>query len=65
MYQGVAEAYVLDPTVQQFVEHKNPWALRDMAERLLEANQRGLWQGAEGAVLDQLRAIGAPSRSSN
>ena len=57
MYQGVAEAYVLDPTVQQFVEHKNPWALRDMAERLLEANQRGLWQGAEGAVLDQLRAI--------
>ncbi|MEO1347692.1 MAG: cobaltochelatase subunit CobN [Cyanobacteria bacterium J06635_15] len=57
MYQGVAETYVLDPKVQQFIEQKNPWALRDMAERLLEASQRGLWQGANVEVLDQLRAI--------
>lgn len=57
MYQGIAEAYLLDPKVQAFVQQKNPWALRDMAERLLEAHQRGLWQGAEGKVLEQLRAI--------
>ncbi|NEP05634.1 MULTISPECIES: cobaltochelatase subunit CobN [Okeania] len=25
---------------------KNSWALRDMAERLLEASQRGFWQSA-------------------
>ncbi|HIK46070.1 MAG TPA: cobaltochelatase subunit CobN, partial [Leptolyngbyaceae cyanobacterium M65_K2018_010] len=43
MYEGVAQAYVLDPTVQAFVQQANPWALRDMAERLLEAHQRGLW----------------------
>jgi cobaltochelatase CobN len=41
MYQGVAEAYIFDETVQKFIQEKNPWALRDMAERLLEANQRG------------------------
>ncbi|MDJ0510424.1 MAG: cobaltochelatase subunit CobN, partial [Crocosphaera sp.] len=31
MYQGVAEAYLFDETVQQFIQEKNPWALRDMA----------------------------------
>jgi cobaltochelatase CobN len=57
MYQGIAQAYVLDPTVQTFVQEKNPWALRDMAERLLEAHQRGLWNVVETSTLDQLRAI--------
>ncbi|MGL5880812.1 MAG: cobaltochelatase subunit CobN, partial [Xenococcaceae cyanobacterium] len=57
MYQGVAEAYVLDDRVQQFVREKNPWALRDMAERLLEANQRELWQSVNEEMLDKLKAI--------
>lgn len=57
MYAGVAEAYVLDAEVQQFVQAHNPWALRDMAERLLEAHQRGLWQAVPPNLLDQLRAI--------
>ncbi|HEY9834453.1 MAG TPA: cobaltochelatase subunit CobN [Stenomitos sp.] len=57
MYQGVAEAYIFDSKVQEFIQQKNPWALRDMAERLLEANQRGLWQEVKGETLDQLRAI--------
>ncbi len=57
MYQGVAEAYVLDDRVQQFVREKNPWALRDMAERLLEANQRDLWQSVNEEMLDKLKAI--------
>jgi cobaltochelatase CobN len=57
MYQGVAEAYLLDPRVQEFIQQKNPWALRDMAERLLEANQRGLWKEVKGEMLEGLRAI--------
>jgi cobaltochelatase CobN len=57
MYQGVAEAYVFDPTVQEFIQQKNPWALRDMAERLLEAHQRGLWKEVKGEMLEGLRAI--------
>lgn len=57
MYQGVADAYLFDAAVQNFIQSKNPWALRDMAERLLEANQRGFWQQADQATLDQLRAI--------
>jgi cobaltochelatase CobN len=57
MYQGIAEHYLLDPTVQYFLETKNPWALRDMTERLLEAHQRGLWSNVSPKILDQLRAI--------
>ncbi|MGF1513198.1 MAG: cobaltochelatase subunit CobN [Elainellaceae cyanobacterium] len=56
MYDGVAEAYLLDETVQAFVQAKNPWALRDMAERLLEAHQRQLWQTTPERV-EALRAI--------
>jgi cobaltochelatase CobN len=57
MYEGVADAYVFDPAVRDFVEQANPWALRDMAERLLEAHQRGLWQGVSEQRVDGLRAI--------
>jgi len=57
MYQGVAQAYILDPEVQQFIQSKNPWALRDMSERLLEAHQRGLWQNVEPNMIDDLKAI--------
>jgi cobaltochelatase CobN len=47
----------LDSNVQKFIQQKNPWALRDMAERLLEAHQRGLWQEVNTDVLEELRAI--------
>jgi cobaltochelatase CobN len=54
MYERVTEAYVGDPTVRKFLERSNPWALRSMAERLLEAADRGLWEASDGA-LDTLR----------
>ncbi len=57
MYAGVAQTYLLDPTVQAFVQQHNPWALRDMAERLLEAGQRGLWKNPDGELIEKLRAI--------
>ncbi|MBD3882266.1 cobaltochelatase subunit CobN [Phormidium tenue FACHB-886] len=57
MYQGIADAYLFDPAVQAFIEQSNPWALRDMAERLLEAEQRGLWQHAAPETLENLRSL--------
>jgi cobaltochelatase CobN len=44
MYEGVTRAYLSDPEVRRFLEEKNPWALKGMAERLLEAIQRGMWE---------------------
>lgn len=57
MYEGVAKAYIFDEQVQKFIQAKNPWALRDMSERLLEAHQRGLWQNVEPQTIDELKAI--------
>jgi cobaltochelatase CobN len=56
MYQGIAEAYLFDRAVQEFIQKNNPWALRDMSERLLEAHQRRMWNAAEH-TLEQLRRI--------
>ena len=57
IYEGVAKAYILDEKVQQFIQEKNPWALRDMAERLLEANQRGMWKDVKAELLEELKNI--------
>jgi len=48
MYEGVTRAYLSDPEVRKFLEEKNPWALKGMAERLLEAIQRGMWRNPRG-----------------
>jgi cobaltochelatase CobN len=57
MYEGIAEAYIFNPEVREFVEKSNPWALRDMTERLLEANQRDMWQNVSPEMIDKLKAI--------
>ncbi|MSQ27731.1 MAG: cobaltochelatase subunit CobN [Dehalococcoidia bacterium] len=54
MYARLAESYVLDPTMQEFLAKSNPWALKDMAGRLLEAIDRGLWHDP-GGLADSLR----------
>ncbi|SEM48550.1 cobaltochelatase CobN [Pseudomonas sp. ok272] len=55
-YALLADAYLLDPSTREFVRQHNPHALRDMTERLLEAQQRGLWQepGEYREALEQL-----------
>ena len=42
-YEQVARSYLLDPVMQAFFARSNPWAMKDVAERLLEAIQRGMW----------------------
>ena len=54
MYERVTQAYVGDPEMRDFYERSNPWALRSICERLLEANERDLWS-ASPAALDTLR----------
>ncbi|MFM7238008.1 MAG: cobaltochelatase subunit CobN [Cyanobium sp.] len=56
-YGAVAERWLGDPGVRAFLEQSNPWALRDMAERLLEAHHRGLWSGAGDGQLANLRQL--------
>ena len=55
-YALLADAYLLDPATRDFVREHNPHALRDMTERMLEAQQRGMWQepGAYKEALENL-----------
>ncbi len=55
-YAQVSDALVLDAANQQFLREHNPAALEEMAERLLEAAQRGMWQapGEHGQALQDL-----------
>jgi cobaltochelatase CobN len=57
MYTALAEAYLLDAEVQSFLMKANPWALRSMAERLLEAAERELWEAPPESVIDALRRL--------
>jgi len=57
MYAKLAEAYVFDEQVNQFMRQSNPWALRGIAERLLEAADRGLWAKPDADTLEALRAV--------
>ncbi|MFC4030499.1 cobaltochelatase subunit CobN [Streptomyces polygonati] len=55
MYERLAAEYVFDPENQEFMKKSNPWALRGVTERLLEAADRGLWAEPDPATLDRLR----------
>ncbi|NEW57712.1 cobaltochelatase subunit CobN [Nocardia cyriacigeorgica] len=57
MYEKLAESYVFDDVNRQFMEQSNPWALHGIAERLLEAAERKLWDAPEQGTLDRLRQI--------
>ncbi|MFG3248028.1 cobaltochelatase subunit CobN [Streptomyces sp. NPDC048187] len=55
MYDKLTETYVLDPANREFLQQANPWALHGIAERLLEAESRGMWEKPDPAVLAALR----------
>src|SRR5690606_22104780 len=50
MYENVAERYTLDKAMQQFLRKSNPWAMRAMLDRLLEAVSRKMWDADEEMI---------------
>ena len=63
MYERVAQAYLLDAQTRQFLAASNPWALQAMAERLLEAVRRGLWEEPAPDTLAALEGVCAAGDS--
>jgi cobaltochelatase CobN len=57
VYEGLAEHYALSLEMRRFFEVSNPWALNAIAERLLEAAKRELWETASPETLEALRAV--------
>ncbi|MCW2616647.1 MAG: cobaltochelatase [Frankiales bacterium] len=56
MYEKLASAYVFDEVNRAFMQKSNPWALRGISERLLEAADRGLWAEPKGETIEGLKA---------
>jgi cobaltochelatase CobN len=56
IFDDITRTFVLDKDNREFFQKENPWALEEIARRLLEAEQRGLWQ-ADPEVLAELRQI--------
>jgi cobaltochelatase CobN len=57
MYERVTLAYVADPEMRKFFGESNPWALRAIAERLLEADQRSMWSASDAARTTLVEAV--------
>jgi cobaltochelatase CobN len=57
VYEGLAEHYALAPEMRAFLAQSNPWALHAIADRLLEAADRGLWHEPNANTLEALRDV--------
>ncbi|WP_028890464.1 cobaltochelatase subunit CobN [Tenacibaculum ovolyticum] len=57
MYEQITDNYLFDDENKAFIEEHNPWALKDMSERMLEAIQRGLWENPSEETIEYLKDI--------
>ncbi len=57
VYEGLAEHYALSQEMRDFLGAANPWALNAIAERLLEAANRELWENPAPETLAALRGV--------
>ena len=53
-FDAVYDAYLDDHHICDFIAENNPAALREIAERLIEAQDRGLWQPRSNVSYDRL-----------
>ena len=51
------DAYLGDPMVEAFIAEHNPAILREMAERFLEAEERGMWHPRANSAAPKLSAL--------
>ena len=62
-YGALCDQWLSTRSIVDFLRQRNPWVLRDMAERLLEASNRGLWEGADSEQLALLKDLVASSEA--
>ena len=61
-FDAVYDAYVEDDAVRSFFQENNPEALREMSERLLEAQDRELWRPRANHAHQRLRELAGAAR---
>ncbi len=55
-YSSILKVWLENESTYSFLIEQNPWALRDITERLLEAFNRGMWK-ASTTELDKVRDL--------
>ncbi len=58
-FDAVFDAYLGDDAVRTFLFDNNPAAARDIAERLIEAQERGLWRPRSNSAFARLKDYAA------
>ncbi|MGC8938775.1 MAG: cobaltochelatase subunit CobN, partial [Thermodesulfovibrio sp.] len=56
IFDDIARTFLINEENKKFFEEHNPWALEEIARRLIEATERGLWDPSED-VKEALKAI--------
>jgi cobaltochelatase CobN len=56
MYEAMAEHFLLNSSNREWMQEANPWAVNHIAEKMLEAAQRGMWK-AEPEILQAITEI--------
>ncbi len=54
IFDDIVKTFVMNDENRKFFEENNPWAMEEMARRLLEAEKRGVWK-ADSDVLAELQ----------
>ncbi|ETR71429.1 MAG: hypothetical protein OMM_02492 [Candidatus Magnetoglobus multicellularis str. Araruama] len=54
MYERIAQKYVLDDKIAQWMKEVNPYARQNILDKLLEAISRGMWQ-ADDDMIEKLQ----------
>jgi cobaltochelatase CobN len=63
-FEAVYKAYILDERVRAFMAEKNPAALKEMSDRLVEAIDRRLWAPRSNSARFELGEIAGDRRAS-
>jgi len=54
IFDEITKTFVLDKEMREWFKENNPWSLEEIGRRLLEAEQRGLWN-ADEEILGELK----------
>ena len=50
IFDGIAQKYILDEEMRKWFEEHNPYAAEEIARRLIEAHERGLWETSDELI---------------
>ncbi len=62
-FDAVYQAFIGDESVRDFMAEKNPAALKEMADKLLEAQERALWTARSNSARFELEKIAGRKQS--